>query len=303
LLQRQREEAASELPEVDVRNATRSVVHADQVTRTPLWNQPAPPEGMAYIPRTTYTMRIEHLRRECGCYPDPAAPETDHLQWLQGWDWHQPMAHGIGPIEVPAFYIDEAEVTNAQFKAFLVATDYVPDEPANYLKHWPDGEMPAELADHPVVYVSIDDADAFARWAGKRLPTEAEWQLAAQGPDGRKWPWGEDFDASKVNTSGATLPARSLPEGRSPFGCFHMSGNVYELTESLRDDGHTRFLMLRGGSYFDPNRNPASASVWYVENGPRPCGHHAKQILMWPGLDRCSTVGFRCVLDVPHSVQ
>ncbi len=157
--------------------------------------------------------------------------------------------------------------------------------------------MPGEIADHPVVYVDINDARAYARWAGKRLPREEEWHLAAQGSDGRKWPWGMEYDEDKVNTSGATMPVRSLPEGRSPFGCFHMSGNVWELTESLRNDGHTRFLILRGGSFYDPNRDPQTASIWYFDGGPRPCDHHAKQILMWPGLDRCATVGFRCVVD------
>jgi formylglycine-generating enzyme required for sulfatase activity len=153
--------------------------------------------------------------------------------------------------------------------------------------------MPKELADHPVVYIDIDDARAYAKWAGKRLPTEPEWHLAAQGTDGRKWPWGDEFDESNVNTTGErTLAARSLPEGRSPYGCYHMSGNVWEWTESCRDDGHTRFVMVRGGSYFN-----AEGSGWYVKGGPQPCDHHAKFIRMWPGLDRCATIGFRCVID------
>jgi formylglycine-generating enzyme required for sulfatase activity len=158
--------------------------------------------------------------------------------------------------------------------------------------------MPAALANHPVVYVDLNDARAYAAWAGKRLPTEPEWQLAAQGTDVRQWPWGGEMDprqpdGTKVNTTGATLPVRSLPDGKSPFGCYHMSGNVYEWTESARDDGHTRFAIIRGGSFFQ-----APGSIWYADGGPRPCTHHAKFILMWPGLDRCSTIGFRCVKDL-----
>ena len=76
-----------------------------------------------------------------------------------------------------------------------------------------------------------------------------------------------------------------------------MSGNVYEWTESCRSDRHTRFVMIRGGSYFDTRADPARYSHWYADGGPRPCDHHAKFILMHPGLDRCSTIGFRCVKD------
>ena len=160
--------------------------------------------------------------------------------------------------------------------------------------------MPAALADHPVVYVDIDDARAYARWAGKRLPTEEEWHLAAQGTDGRKWPWGnEEPTQERVNLTGdGTLPVRSCAEGRSPYGCYHMSGNVYEWTESCRNDRHTRFVMIRGGSWFDTKADPSRYSHWYTDGGPQPCNHHAKFIRMYPGLDRCSTIGFRCVRDI-----
>ena len=297
LLKRQAGEAQRDLPEVDPRAVAKSVVYPKPVLQTPAWTGDQPPEGMVYVPRTTKTFQIEHIRRECGCYPDPGTPEDKWLDSLQGWEWSQTMQHTVGPVEVGAFYIDETEVTNAQYKQFLDATGYRPEHPENFLKHWPNGQMPLELADHPVVYVDIDDARAYAKWAGKRLPTEEEWQLAAQSTDDRAWPWGPEDDASRVNTGGATMPVRSLPLGRSPYGCYHMSGNVYELTESVRDDGHTLFLMLRGGSYYDPNRGPDTASVWYMDGGPRPCAHHAKQILMWSGLDRCATLGFRSVKD------
>jgi formylglycine-generating enzyme required for sulfatase activity len=297
LLARQSREAQSEPSAKDPRAVADSVIAPEPVKRTPPWTGTEAPQGMVYVPGARLTMHIEHVRRECGCYPDPGTPPEKQLHFLQGWDFSKPMQHTVGPLDVGAFYVDEAEVTNAEFKAFLNATGYRPKHARNFLKHWPNGKMPEELAEHPVVYVDVDDARAYARWAGKRLPTEEEWHLAAQGTDGRKWPWGAEYDEKRVNTSGATMPARSLPQGRSPYGCYHMAGNVYELTESLRNDGHTRFLVLRGGSFYDPNRNPETASIWYVDGGPRPCTHHAKQILMWPGLDRCATVGFRCVKD------
>jgi formylglycine-generating enzyme required for sulfatase activity len=280
----------------DVRNREQPVVQPRGVEPTSLVPLDAKPEGMALVPRSEITMQLSHRTIESGCYPDPSAHPDE---WESRFFIMGQVEHSIGPLVVGPFFIDETEVTNAQFKAFLDATGYVPQEPKNFLKHWPDGRMPEQFADHPVVYVDLDDARAYAAWAGKRLPREEEWHLAAQGTDGRKWPWGnDDLTPQRANLTGThTLPARSCEAGRSPFGCYHMSGNVYEWTESQRSDGHTRFVMVRGGSYFDPHADPDTSSIWYNDGGPRPCDHHAKFILMYPGLDRCSTIGFRCVKD------
>jgi len=291
-LKRQQAEAAYKLPKDDPRMAAKSVI--DPVAIHPTKPAPAnqPPAGMVYVPGGPFRMRISHMRRECGCYPDPGTPleKWRDFTWCMPWDGQ--IDHDI-QVDVKPFCIDEAQVSNADFKKFLDATNYRPKHPENFLKHWSDGRPPAGLEDHPVVYVDLDDARAYAAWAGKRLPTEAEWQFAAQGSDGRKWPWGPEFDRTRCNPGQATMPVRSLPEGRSPYGLYQMSGNVWEWTESERDDGHTRFVMIRGGSYFD-----AKGSAWYIRGGPQPCTSHVKFIRMWPGLDRCATVGFRCVVDV-----
>jgi formylglycine-generating enzyme required for sulfatase activity len=251
-----------------------------------------PPEGMAYVPGGAFRMRIVHQRRECGCYPDPGTPPEKLKVFLWG-EPHTGLIHHDVKLDLPPFFIDQAEVSNADYKRFLDAGGYRPKDASRFLAHWKDGRIPPGQEDHPVVYVDLDDARAYARWAGKRLPTEAEWQLAAQSTDGRKWPWGESFDAARCNTAGAgTLPVRSLPDGRSPYGCFHMAGNVWEWTESDYDDGHTRFTMIRGGSWFD-----AKTSGWYLRGGPQACNHHAKFIRLAPSLDRCATIGFRCVMD------
>jgi formylglycine-generating enzyme required for sulfatase activity len=256
------------------------------------------PDGMVYVPGAMLTMRLEHMQREHGCYPDPGTAPEECVQFFRGY-MRGSVHHDIGPVQVHPFLIDETEVSNAQFKEFLDATGYRPKHSRNFLKHWPTGQMPKEMAGHPVVYVDLDDARAYAHWAKKRLPTEEEWHLAAQGTDGRKWPWGDDDpNSERVNLTGhRTMPVRSCSAGRSPYGCYHMSGNVYEWTESCRSDGHTRFVMIRGGSYFDAKADPETTSYWYTDGGPRPCTHHAKFILMYPGLDRCSTIGFRCVMD------
>ncbi len=254
----------------------------------------SPPPGMALIPAGSVTMDLVHQYRECGCYPDPGTPPERWRDFAWGAPWHRSLEHHIGPTDLPAYFIDRHEVTNAEFEEFLRESGYAPRDATNFLKHWGGSSPPAEFADHPVVYVDMADARAYAKWAGKRLPTEPEWHRAAQGDDGRAWPWGDEFDASRCNGSSAgTVPVGSLPSGRSPFGCDDMSGNVWEWTEGERSDGHTRFTIIRGGSYFR-----AEGSGWYMPGGAQPNTHHAKFILMYPGLDRCSTVGFRCVKDI-----
>jgi len=108
--------------------------------------------------------------------------------------------------------------------------------------------------EHPVVGVSYHEAEAFAAWAGKRLPTEKEWERAARGTDGREYPWGNEFDPEKCNTAkskiGKTTRVTRYPNGISPAGCYDMAGNVWEWTASWYDDENT-LRVLRGGSWFN----------------------------------------------------
>jgi len=266
------------------------------VTKTEPFGGAEPPSGMVLVPVGKAIMHIEHQRRECGCYPDPGIDGAASASFIWGNPHDELVIHNY-VVEVPPFFIDEAQVTNREFQQFMSATGYKPKHAHNFLKHWPDGVMPESIADLPVVYVDIDDARAYASWAGKRLPTEPEWQRAAQGEDGRLWPWGNDFDTEKCPPAGSSpVPVRSLPQSRSPFGCYLMAGNVWEWTESERDDGHIRFCIIRGGSY-----HRITGSGWYTANGPQPLNTHSKFLLMWPGLDRCATIGFRCVRDADTS--
>ena len=154
-------------------------------------------------------------------------------------------------VTLDAFWIDATEVTNGQYRAFLEATGHVPP------LLW-DGTERSGWDDLPVVGVSWDDAQAFAAWAGKRLPTDLEWERAARGTDGRVYPWGSDKtavlqwanvnraergesplknpDAARAAYEAAVLPADRLPEGNrdlGPAGLYHMLGNVAEWTESI----------------------------------------------------------------------
>lgn len=192
-----------------------------------------------------------------------------------------------------AFFMDTYPVTNGQFSEFLAATHYAPADRTNFLKHWVNGKPVPGTEKHPVVYVDRNDAAAYARWAGKRLPTELEWQYAAQGTDGRKYPWGKEFDSTRCNYHRqVTTPVDMFPSGASPFGVMDLVGNVWQLTADLYTNGTFYYGMLRGGSYYDP-----TSSWWYVRGGPQPVDNPQILLLVAPGFDRCATVGFRCVKD------
>jgi formylglycine-generating enzyme required for sulfatase activity len=188
------------------------------------------------------------------------------------------------------FHMDRYEVTNAEFRDFLTASGYRPRDPHNFLRHWKGG-FPEALADHPVTWVDLDDTRAYAAWAGKRLPTDVEWQWAAQGNDGRKWPWGDMFRTEYCNSeTPGTSAVDAYPANSSPFNVRDMVGNVWEWIDVVCSDGWHVWCFIRGGSYYN-----ARGSMWYAEGGAQPVNHHHKFLLMAPSLDRCGTVGFRCV--------
>ena len=127
-------------------------------------------------------------------------------------------------IALPDYYIDQFEVTNIEYKRFMDATGY-PAPP-----HWKEGRYREDDDFDPVVEVTWWDATAYARWAGKRLPTEEEWEKAARGPNGRRFPWGDDYDSHLANSGRSLVPANAYIEGASPYGVVNMAGNAAEWT-------------------------------------------------------------------------
>ncbi|MBI5427173.1 MAG: formylglycine-generating enzyme family protein [Nitrospinae bacterium] len=158
-----------------------------------------------------------------------------------------------------SFYIDLYEVTNEDYRKFVDAARREPPY------HWPNGAIPKGREKHPVVYVNWFDANDYCKWAGKRLPTEEEWEKAARGEDGFVYPWGNEWVLDKSNNpykhSTGTEPVGSYPAGRSPYGLHDMSGNVWEWVDSyyLPHPGNTTHRaeygkdkrLLKGGSWFD----------------------------------------------------
>jgi len=258
--------------------------------RTRAYRAAEVPSGMVVVPSAAVRMVTRFRNRECGFYDvGGQGPVAEPSRGL-----HQPVRFARD-VQLTPYAIDTTPVTNAQFAEFLRQSGYRPRDRENFLKHWPNGDVPPGREDHPVVYVDLEDARAYARWAGKRLLTEEQWQYAAQGPDGLAYPWGGQWEEGRCNggVPGGTMSVTAFPQGRSPFGCYDMCGNTWEWTESERSDGRTRFAVLKGGSYYQ-----AAGSPWYADGGPQRCDFAAKFLLMWPGLDRCATIGFRCVVDL-----
>jgi iron(II)-dependent oxidoreductase len=197
-------------------------------------------------------------------------------------------------IKVDSFLIDKFPVTNSQFYDFITNTGYRPADTSGFLRHWQSGTFRQGQDKYPVVNVSYEDIEAYATWAGKRLPTQAEWQLAAQGTDNRKWPWGNDFHGTLCNNAfDKPTPVDAFAKGQSPYGAVDLVGNVWQLTNDLYFNGTNYFSVIRGGSYYKPE-----SSWWYVPGGPQSLDKTQIMLLVSPGFDRCATVGFRCVKDV-----
>jgi len=200
----------------------------------------------------------------------PAGP------FSMGTDRGNPDEQPAHEVDVPAFQMDKFEVTNADFAAFVEATGYQTEaEKRGASRMWRD-EYGDGKDDHPVVRASWNDAVAYCTWLGKRLPTEAEWEKAARGPEGFRYPWGNDYDATKVNGKesglrGTTVVGSYPPNG---YGLLDMAGNVWEWTSDwyqaypanpMPDQFYgEKFRVVRGGGWFEEapqlvtyNRNAA----------------------------------------------
>ena len=165
-------------------------------------------------------------------------------------------------VDLPTFYIDLFEVTNAQFVAFTQETGYVSDAEQGGGTGWRAYLNGRD--NHPAVKISWNDATAYCEWAGRRLPSEAEWEKAARGSEGLLYPWGNEWDPKKANVKEAGFRGTTAVgtfDGASPYGVFDMVGNVWEWTADWYQPypGNTepddfygeQFKVLRGGGWFD----------------------------------------------------
>jgi gamma-glutamyl hercynylcysteine S-oxide synthase len=247
----------------------------------------AVPDGMVKIPGATFDFHVSGVEIE--------GENDEGVDVQYPWE-NSPRRHHLHSLAIRSFYCDRYPVTNATFKRFLEATQYRPADDHNFLRDWKNGAYPEGWANKPVTWVSLEDARAYAKWAGKRLPHEWEWQYAAQGTDGRMYPWGNQWNPDAVPLPGQdrTMPVPAdvdaFPKGASPFGVMDLTGNVWQWTDEYVDD-HTRAAILRGGARYHP-----SGSLWYFPLAYK-LTEHGKYLLIAPSKDRSGSIGFRCIMD------
>lgn len=228
-------------------------------------NSPAPPPQMTYVPGGEFFMGSNN-----------------------GDEFERPQYK----VQVRSFFIDLYEVTREQYAEFIKATGYSPPP------GWQNNQYPPGTARWPVTGVNWDDANAYGRWTGKRLPTEEEWEFAARGTDGRRYPWGNEWKPNAANgdqdSRGRLANVGERRDGASPFGLLDMVGNAWEWTASNPDPYPGGRLskkpvgdvkVIRGGSWQEDRNATATYRGYLLARG---------------GKDYSNT-GFRCVKDAPLS--
>lgn len=208
------------------------------------------------------------------------------------------------------FYIDKYEVTNGRYLQFITDTGHrSPHHPTDSTKNlWQGNTMPESVIDLPVINVDWYDADAYCKWAGKRLPTEAEWEKAAKGPNEWRFPWGDveptdkhlNYNQTTWRGEATLVPVGIYEAGKSPYGAYDMSGNVWEWVADWYDAGYYAK---------SPDRNP---------KGPQTGGFKVLRSSGWQGetpqarvftrikskpLDRNHSTGFRCAKDTEKTAE
>ena len=242
-----------------------------------------PPEDMVLIPAGPFIMGTDEVDVDL---------KASQFGILKPWFEDEQPAHTV---TLKDYFMDQYEVTNAAYQKFAQAAQHRPPP------YWSGTQYTEEMDRYPVVMVSWLDAQAYCQWAGKRLPTEAEWEKSAR-PDGRRHPWGATFDPDKANVGGlrgGLTPGGNYEDGQSPYGVFDLIGNVWEWTadwyqpypgnpKSAKNYGEKN-KVLRGGSWSQVGHFPPQIVQEIISHNARA----AFRLYADPkGL--LNDIGFRC---------
>ncbi len=215
-------------------------------------------------------------------------PEGDFIMGSAEFEIESPVRN----VHIDGFWIDTYPVTNRDFLEYVRVTE------AQWVPDWPAEGPSQETLDHPVERISWQEARGYAKWRNKRLPTEAEWEKAARGTDGRAWPWGEKLIEANLNVWDAAKPLERMtvsigtfPGNISPFGCIDMVGNVEEWVEDtykpypgsthVNPSTQVECRVLRGGS-------------WFYTNEMSRCAFRRGALASFTGYELAGGPGFRC---------
>ena len=218
----------------------------------------------------------------------PAGP------FIMGSDWFD-IEGPIRTVDLPEYSIDRFPVTNRDYLA------YVRETGASWVPDWPEDGPQGEALDHPVERVTWHQAAAYAKWRGARLPSEAEWEKAARGTDGRIWPWGAELIEENANIWDSAKPLGRLtigvgvlPGNVSPYGCVDMVGNVEEWV-------HDEFLPYPGSQASSPSTDGRCRVLrggsWFYTNEFARCAFRRGALPSFSGYEWAGGPGFRCASD------
>jgi formylglycine-generating enzyme required for sulfatase activity len=207
---------------------------------------------------------------------------------------HEAPAHQV---RLSPYYIDQHEVTAGQFRLFLKETHYRGQPPRSWSEDFK--KDPSDAI--PMVMVNARDAEKYAEWAQKKLPTEAQWELAARSTDGRLFPWGpEPMTYSRPRAARQIDPVRSFPEDVSPYGAYDMAGNVLEWTTDWYDQkAYRQILSQPVDNPTGPAAKPRSLQL-VIKGGAKNGSASYREGMAYE--KRLSYVGFRCVLPASDTV-
>lgn len=307
-------EAVSPAPEV---NAEAVVWRTPEPPANPeageVWVNPRDGMEMVYIAAGEFTLGTSDEEVEAWLADHPRDSRGRFLR-------EQPQCR----VSLEGYWIGRTEVTNAQYLRFMEATGYAAPG------RWEEGRIPEGLEQFPVVFIDADDAVAYCEWAGGRLPSELEWEKAARGPEGRIFPWGEEWDSSKCRnfeliggasyeTTEESLEAfdawtdahdlrregpvavGSYPQGASPYGCLDMAGNVWEwCADRYRESIYQRYAT---GDLTPPERGISRVlrgGAWYMDSPAH--FRSAFRFPFRPDFRQLGGYGFRCAREAAPRV-